>query len=238
MRQQLAQVEGADDVAPLQLGTVHFLDRPAVAARDVATTGPEGMKDIRLVELADGRIGVFSRPKGMDILARYGSLSMIGFTVVDSLDRLTPEAVGQAPLLHGLFGPGEWGGCNQAYLLDGGLIGVIGHHGYKNVSENGEDLLSYMCVSFVLDPSTGEWSDYRVIGTRPCYPDGPAKRPRLADCAFAAGIEPRADGKVDLYSGIGDTETGRLLIDDPFAAHGRIVTACVLPSFAPARAPL
>ena len=28
--------------------------------------GPDGMKDIRLVELADGRIGVFTRPQGGD----------------------------------------------------------------------------------------------------------------------------------------------------------------------------
>ncbi|THF84161.1 DUF1861 family protein [Cohnella fermenti] len=187
-------------------------------------TGPDGMKDIRLVELADGRIGVFTRPKGLEIARRYGSLAMIGFTVFGSLDELTPETIEQAPYLTGLYDKDEWGGCNQAYLLDDGRIGVIGHHGYKNVSEDGEPILSYMAVSFVLDPDSREWTDYRIIATRSCYPAGPAKRPRLIDCVFAAGIELRADGKTILYGGIGDTEAGRIVIDNPFEPHGRIVS--------------
>ena len=36
-------------------------------------------------------------------------------------------------------------------------------------------------------------------------------------CAFTSGIVMRQDGKVDLYSGIGDTEVGRIVIDYPFA---------------------
>lgn len=36
------------------------------------TTGPDRMKDIRLVELRDGRIGVFSRARGRKIEEMYG----------------------------------------------------------------------------------------------------------------------------------------------------------------------
>lgn len=187
------------------------------------TTGPDHMKDIRLVDLAGGGIGVFSRPKGDDLRQKYGSLSMIGFTVLDSLEQLSAETIEQAPYIQGIFGADEWGGCNQAYLLDSGLIGAIGHLGYPTAREDGTKLWAYMNMSFVIDPQTRELHDCRVIATRDSFPAGPAKKPVLADCAFAAGIEMRPDGKADLYSGIGDTEAARIVIDDPFAGFGRIL---------------
>ena len=91
------------------------------------TTGPERMKDIRLVELKDGRIGVFSRPRGEDVRKKYGSESVIGFTTVKDLDELTPEVIEKAPVIEGVFGKDEWGGCNQAYLMDDGKVLVAGH---------------------------------------------------------------------------------------------------------------
>ncbi|MFD1908946.1 DUF1861 family protein [Paenibacillus rhizoplanae] len=68
------------------------------------TTGPNKMKDIRLVALADGRIGVFSRPRGSEVKGQYGSESMIGFTVIDKLEDLTADVIENAPYLHGIFG--------------------------------------------------------------------------------------------------------------------------------------
>nr|WOZ50632.1 AncY [synthetic construct] len=186
------------------------------------TTGPEYMKDIRLVEMPDGRIGVFSRPRSEEIRRKYGSESMIGFTVINSLDELSAEVIENAPVIPNLFGKDEWGGCNQAYFLESGKIGVIGHIAYHATDEMGTEQQTYMNMSFVLDPTTHEASDLKIIGTRACYPDGPAKRPHLTDCAFSAGIVMRPDGKADLYSGIGDAEAGRITIDNPFEGYGRI----------------
>lgn len=183
------------------------------------TTGPDYMKDIRLVELRDGRIGVFSRPRGEGIRKEFGSESLVGFTIIDSLDDLSPEVIENAPYIRELFSKDEWGGCNQAYLLESGKVGVIGHICYAQ-----GDTSTYMNMAFVLDPRTNEFSDLKIIGTRPCYPDGPAKKAHLTDCAFTAGIEMRPDGKVDLYSGIGDTEAARIVIDYPFKKEGAIVT--------------
>ncbi|GIP21079.1 DUF1861 family protein [Paenibacillus sp. J22TS3] len=183
------------------------------------TTGPDYMKDIRLVELHGGRIGVFSRPRGEAIRKEFGSESLVGFTIIDSLDELSAEIIESAPYTRGLFRKDEWGGCNQAYLLESGKIGVIGHICYAQ-----GDTSTYMNMAFVLDPQTNQFSDLQIIGTRPCYPDGPAKKPHLTDCAFTAGIEMRPDGKVNLYSGIGDTEAARIVIDYPFEKEGAIVT--------------
>ncbi|MHA2852433.1 MTP-1 family protein [Paenibacillus lautus] len=183
------------------------------------TTGPDYMKDIRLVELQDGRIGVFSRPRGEGIRKEFGSESLVGFTIIDSLDDLSPDVIENAPYIRGLFSKDEWGGCNQAYLLESGKIGVIGHICYAQ-----GDTSTYMNMAFVLDPRTNQFSDLKIIGTRLCYPDGPAKKAHLTDCAFTAGIEMRPDGKVNLYSGIGDTEAARIVIDYPFEKEGAILT--------------
>jgi hypothetical protein len=39
----------------------------------------------------------------------------------------------------------------------------------------------------------------------------------------------RPDGKVDLYSGIGDAEEGRIDIEYPFAGHGQAVVNLSFP---------
>ena len=188
------------------------------------TTGPKGMKDIRLVKLKNGKIGVFSRPRNEKIAEKYGSESMIGFAVIDRIEDLNAEVIVNAKYIHGIFENGQWGGCNQAYLFDNGKIGVIGHLSDKIYDEKGNEILSYKNISFVFNPETYGVEDLKIIATRADYPDGPAKMPNLVDCAFTSGIEMEKDGKVNLYSGIGDCEEGRILIENPFANFGNIVS--------------
>lgn len=186
------------------------------------TTGPEYMKDIRLVPLKRG-IGVFSRPRGEDILKRYGSESIIGFTVIDDLSQLTAEVIQNAPIVDGLFDDGEWGGCNQCYPLDNGLIGVTGHKSYRAPNARGVEQSVYTCISFVMDPADNRVLDQRLIAARSSFPSAPFKKDDLEDCAFTSGLVLRPDGRADLYSGLGDTCEGRTVIDNPFATFGKIV---------------
>lgn len=181
------------------------------------TTGPDRMKDIRLIQLADGRIGVFSRPRGPEVEEKYGSGAVIGFAVIDSLNALTSDVIAGAPAIGNLFGRGEWGGCNQCYLLRDGRVGVIGHKCYQEKGEDAAEQLVYLNVAFVFDPKTHEATEPEIIATRRSYPAAPAKMPNLLDCAFTSGIVKREDGRVDLYSGVGDTCEGRVTIDNPFA---------------------
>ncbi|MBP1754716.1 MAG: hypothetical protein H6Q59_1114 [Firmicutes bacterium] len=188
------------------------------------TTGPDYMKDIRLVELSDKRIGVFSRPRSEEIRALHGSESIIGFTIINDISELNAEIINNAIKIDELFEKDEWGGCNQCYLLDSGKIGVIGHMSYKKTDDSGHDILVYRNISFVYDIEEHLALDLKIIGTRNCYPEGPAKRSDLIDCAFTSGIVMREDGKADLYSGIGDTEVGRITIDYPFEGYGKIIS--------------
>lgn len=195
------------------------------------TTGPDFMKDIRLVELANGKVGVFSRPRNKEIEEKYGSGAMIGFAVIDSLDDLTDEVILNAKPIEGIFEKGEWGGCNQAYLLTNGNIGIIGHQSFVQPVEDASeesasrditkpsknDLQVYVNIAFEFNPETFEVTNRKVIGTRSCYPEGPSKLPSLIDCTFTSGIVLREDGKADLYGGMSDVEEGRITIDYPFS---------------------
>ncbi|MDR2535393.1 MAG: DUF1861 family protein [Treponema sp.] len=184
------------------------------------TTGPEGMKDIRLVELPNG-IGVFSRPRNEEVEKQYGSASVVGFTVIPDLDSLDEEAVAGARIIPGLFGGGEWGGCNQCHLLDSGYIGIIGHKSYHAPGD--PPLAVYINVSFVFDPVRNRILDEKILATRSSYPEGPAKKPELADCTFTSGIVMRGDGRADLYGGLGDVAEGRVTIPYPFEGYGKII---------------
>lgn len=179
------------------------------------TCGPADMKDIRLVEMADGKIGVFSRPRSEMIEKEFGSGAVIGFTTIDDINELNAQVVNHAKVIDNLFDRGEWGGCNQCYLLKDGRIGVIGHRSYEELV-NGINMLVYMNISFIFDPKTHKASDMKIIGDKKCYPATECMRPDLADCAFTSGIVMRADGKADLYSGLGDVTEGRITIDAPF----------------------
>lgn len=179
------------------------------------TSGPKKMKDIRLVELADGKIGIFSHHKS-------NHECLTGYITIDSLDDLCAEVIEAAvPIDHSLFGD-AWGGVNQAYLLSTGTIGCISHHGYLDKDSDGATMNVYCITSFVYEPTTNKVYSYKILGTKRCFPDYPPKVPRLSDCAFVSGIVMREDGKADLYSGVGDTREGRLVIDYPFEGHGVI----------------
>lgn len=179
------------------------------------TCGPAGMKDIRLVQLPDSRIGVFTRPRSKAIAAEYGSEAIVGYAVLNTIDELDPTIMDKAQVIGALFEKDEWGGCNQALMLKDGRIGILGHRSYKEMRGDLE-VQVYINCSFIFDPVSFTFSDMKIIGDKPSYPDTPAMLPYLVDCAFTTGIVPCADGKAELYSGIGDVAEGKLVIDNPF----------------------
>ncbi|MHB1430876.1 MAG: DUF1861 family protein [Streptosporangiaceae bacterium] len=169
--------------------------------------GPAGMKDIRLVELAGGGIGVFTRPQGDP-----GGRGTIGFCRIGSLDDLAPDVIQRAHLLHGQFRPEEWGGVNAPHLLGNGTIGVLGHI----ACYDREHRKHYYPISFCFDPESLSAGPPRILATRDLLPPGPAKAGDLADVLFSGGLIRHAGGTASLYVGISDAGAGRLTIPDPF----------------------
>ncbi|OAB40123.1 MTP-1 family protein [Paenibacillus glacialis] len=170
-------------------------------------TGPSGMKDLRLVELIDGSIGVLTRPQG-----EKGGRGKIGFTRISSLKDLTPEVIEEAPLLEGQFIEEEWGGGNEIHLLNNGLLGILGHIACFDTELDRH----YYSMVFVLDPETREFSDIRLIAVRAEFVPGVSKRPDLRDVVFSGGLVRNLDGTANLYVGLSDAEAHRLTMADPF----------------------
>ena len=179
------------------------------------TTGPKLMKDIRLVEIAKGRIGVFTRPRGEDVRAKYGSESVIGYVEIADLNELTPERIESAQVIEGIFGKDEWGGCNQAYLRSDGTILLAGHLCCVGpVAANGRPRQIYCNAAFRFDPETRKASHIRLVATRSLYPALSPKVAHLDDCVFTSGFEFLPDGAVDVYTGVGDAAEGRVRLPD------------------------
>lgn len=171
--------------------------------------GPDGMKDVRLAELPDGRLLVVTRPQG-----EVGGRGKIAMTVLDGLGSLEPGAIARAGVLEGLFRDDEWGGANELHLLSDGRIGVLGH--VARFDERGGR--HYYPMAFTLDPATGRRSPMKVLLERGRLPAGASKRPDLEDVLFSGGLIRGKHGKAALYVGAGDAEAYRVEIEDPFPA--------------------
>lgn len=170
--------------------------------------GPNGMKDIRLVELLDHRVGVFSRPQG-----KKGGRGKIGFTIIEEPGQLTKEVIEQAPLFD-QFQEDEWGGANEITLLKDGKLGVLGH--IANFTDN--NIRHYYSMIFVVNPLTKECSDIQIIASRDDFLEGPSKREDLKDVLFSSGLLRLENGTAILYTGVSDVEAQCIEIEDPFIA--------------------
>lgn len=174
--------------------------------------GPDQMKDLRLVELRNGSIGVFTRPQG-----EKGGRGKIGFTQVPDLKDLNHQVIEDAPLLEGLFTDEEWGGCNEIHVLSNGLLGVLGH--VARYDEMGRR--QYYAMTFVFDPVNFKFSDPLIIAERSNFPEGPSKRDDLVDVVFSGGLIRHQDGTAELYAGVSDAEAHKVRIKDPFLEYER-----------------
>jgi hypothetical protein len=171
-------------------------------------TGPDKMKDIRLVELADERVGVLTRPQGAK-----GGRGKIGFLVSTSLETITAAAIEEAPLFAAQCLEEEWLGANEAHRLANGLLGTLGHIAYFDRNEHRH----YYPMVFCVNPRTGEASPPEIIASRADFPAGPAKRPDLVDVMFSGGLVRHGNGTATLYAGLSDAEAGCVRLPDPFA---------------------
>lgn len=169
--------------------------------------GPDGMKDLRIAELEDGSIAVFTRPQG-----EKGGRGKIGYARIPSLEALTIEVIEQAPLLKGQFNDEEWGGANELHLLKDGCIGVLGHIACFDADRDRH----YYPMSFIFDPGNESYTPIQIIAERSNFLPGEAKMNELADVVFSGGLVRQLDGTAVLYAGISDAEAHRLVIPDPF----------------------
>lgn len=171
--------------------------------------GPSHMKDIRLTELRDGRVGIFTRPQG-----QKGGLGRIGYHSVDSLEDVNEDSILEARIFDTHFLPEEWGGANEIHLLPDGRLGVVGHIACRDTQRG----LHYHSMTFVFDPETLTHTPVRILARRmDLYQGSEAKRPDLVDVLFTGGLVRHGDGSATLYTGVSDCMAFCAEVDDPFA---------------------
>lgn len=172
--------------------------------------GPEMMKDIRLVQLPDGKIGIFTRPSG----GKYG-MGKIGFRSVASVAGINPEVIASAQLIDNFFADGEWGGVNELHLLETGRIAALGHIARYDENQNRH----YHAITFLYDYKMNQVSGVKIIVMRRDILGGPSKSSDLSDVVFSGGIVRKPGGRAEVYLGAGDVEAQEVVIDDPFLAY-------------------
>ncbi|MFG6121406.1 DUF1861 family protein [Thalassobacillus sp. B23F22_16] len=181
-----------------------------VASLKKFAVGPDGMKDIRLVELPDGEVGVFTRPQG-----EKGGRGKIGFTSIKSLDQLDEKLLTEAPLIKEHFLDEEWGGANEIHILANGWIAGLGH--ISQFDNQGDR--HYYPITFLFNSEKNEITDMEIIAVRDDFPPGEAKRPDLKDVLFSGGLVRLKNGKAEIYVGVSDAEAHKAIIPDPFTKY-------------------
>ncbi|BBH24261.1 hypothetical protein Back11_56060 [Paenibacillus baekrokdamisoli] len=176
-------------------------------------TGPEHMKDVRVVELAGGEIGVLTRPQG-----EKGGRGKIGFFKTNKLEAITAQQINDAPVFQDQFVAEEWGGANEPHLLANGLIGVLGHI----ASFDSEGDRHYYAMTFAINPQTMEKTPMKLIARRSIFPEGPTKRPDLVDVIFSGGLVRKEGGMAALYVGASDAAAYVAEIPDPFLEYEQL----------------
>lgn len=201
----------AIDSRAVDYRTVFYRGRDFSSLQKFAT-GPDKMKDIRLVSLANGRIGAFTRPQG-----GHSGRGKIGYVELQRLEDVNAQNILSARIIENQFASEEWGGANELHPLQDGRIGVIGHIAYQDAQGG----LHYYAMSFVYDPKTHCASPIEIIATRKNFPAGDEKTPELADVVFPGGLARHGDGTATLYAGLNDVEAGSITLPDPFAERER-----------------
>ncbi len=170
------------------------------------TSGPEMMKDIRLVQLKNKKIGVFTRPMGQEY-----KRGRIGFTVIDSIKNLNQENILKAKIIESTIKQDQWEGVNQATVLKNNNLGVLAHLAYKDSQGS-----HYKATTFIFNPQTLKTSNFKIIAQRSDFPETPAKNESLKDVVFPGGIQKINDKCYYLYAGLSDAYAGFIKINNPY----------------------
>ncbi|BBR57322.1 hypothetical protein WP4W18E05_06900 [Klebsiella sp. WP4-W18-ESBL-05] len=204
---------GGVEVAFMPEGEVcwrtQFFAGPCISALRPVATGPWGMKDIRPVELPDGRLLVFTRPQG-----EPGGRGTIGWVLLSRLEDLNAQTLANATLIDHVD-PLCWCGVNEARVLPDGRVGALAH--VARYDEQGNR--HYYAARFLFDYQQGVSSPMAIIACRDDFLPGEGKRDDLRDVVFPGGLLESETGETRLFCGTSDCEVQWLDIASPFSGE-------------------
>ncbi len=208
--------------SPPTITTQFFKGKSVIELEHTPFAIIKGMKDIRMVELSDNKTKIIcTRPVGGE-----AGLGTIGFASIQSLSQLNQATIESAQLLKGQVASNVKLGPNELYLIskDGkDWVGVLGH-----IACNVEEVRHYFATVFLFDPENPlntpkEFYIPKIIATRENF-DTKASGKRLThnqelnldDVLFPGSLVKLPNGKMNLYTGVGDAHVGSVEIEDPF----------------------
>lgn len=194
-----------EGIPPTEFFTVFYRGKDIFSLNKFAQ-GPFMMKDIRLVARKNGKIGIFTRPKGDKFLK-----GRIGYLEINNLDELNSQNLYEAEIIDLPISKEEWVGSNEIHLLENGKLGILGHFAYEDKKEN----LHYSAMSFIFDPEKFKAVGFKIIAQRKDFPDGKTKSERTKDVVFPGGVIIKEKEAI-LYAGLSDAEVGRIKIENPW----------------------
>lgn len=177
------------------------------------------MKDVRFLQLPDGRFLLCRRPRG-DKYER----GRIVLHIIDSLDVLPDIDKLKLPVIAVLDSGQDaldWVGVNEARLLKDSKghawVGLLGHVALEDHEGN----VHYAACTYKISLENLLGKNVhkilpQIIATRSCFPAGPCKTDKLCDVVFPGHLEHLKDYTYRLWAGLSDARIGTLEIDDPF----------------------
>ncbi|HUC89618.1 MAG TPA: DUF1861 family protein [Patescibacteria group bacterium] len=177
------------------------------------------MKDVRVLQLPDGRFLLCRRPRG-DKYER----GRIVLHIIDSLDILPDIDKLKLPVI-AVLDSGQnaldWVGVNEVRILKDSQghawVGLLGHVALEDHEGN----IHYAACTYkisleaLLDKNVHKILP-QIIATRSCFQTGPSKTDKIRDVIFPGHLEHIKDYTYRLWAGLSDTRIGALEIDDPF----------------------
>ena len=152
---------------------------------ELVAEGPPWMKDIRVSQLPDGRLGVYGRPQPT---GNYSG--NISYTEVPNLSHLTPEAIANASIIdETLFpvGSGLWGGVNDVIRADtsDASIALLLAHRARRTGENGNGR-NYEAVIYKHNVTKRTVVELGILATADQFPAGAVKADETVDTSGVA----------------------------------------------------
>lgn len=179
----------------------------------------DNMKDVRFLQLPDGRLLICRRPWGDKYMR-----GRIALHVIDSLDDLVDLDKVELPLLALLDScreESDWVGVNNMYLVadkaGNACVGLLGHVAFQDT----EGDLHYAACTYTIPLSDLLSSKLhkacpQIIATRGCFEDGPAKAENLHDVVFPGSLQHLDSDRYRLWAGLSDARIGCIDLADPF----------------------
>ncbi|HSW66714.1 MAG TPA: DUF1861 family protein [Bacillota bacterium] len=198
--------------------TVFYRGRSIFALNRTPFATIDNMKDIRLVQMPDGRLLLSRRPWGGEF--GRGQITLHVLNSIEDLQAAYTELHTLA-VLEDCAKTADWVGVNELHILpnaDGEpQLCILGHLAFQEANGTRHyAACTYTNSLAELLNDTLNRPCPRVLAVRACFEPGPAKLKTLTDVVFPGHLEHLSGNDYRLWAGLSDARIGVVDLQDPF----------------------